>query len=133
MPETAMPAIIRLIRYRYAPLAILAGASVLAACSPSGGKADQAAAAAKLRAAGSDLKAAAGDTVQALNAEADAAKPALKTLARDTDRGAAKLAAATGDAAAGAGAALDTAGHKADVAAHKAALAARARADATPN
>jgi len=123
-----MPALLKLIRERYAPLAILAGASLLASCGPNN-KGDQAEANDQLHRAGSDLKAAAGETAGALKVESDAARPGLKRLARDTDRSAAKLTAAVGDAAADAGEALATAGRRTDAAAHRAAADARAHAD----
>jgi hypothetical protein len=125
-----MPALFRKLRHHYAPLVILAGASVLAACGP---KANQAAASDQLHQAGSDLKAAAAETADAVNTEAEAAKPGLKQLARDTDRSAAALTSAAGDAAANAGGAIAKAGRRADIAAQRSAAAARARADNAQN
>jgi hypothetical protein len=111
-----------------APIAVLAGVAMtvsLSACGQSD-KPAQSAASMELKQAGADLKSAASETGAALNAEAQAAKPQLKELAVKTDLGAAKLAAATGDA-------LDTAGHKADIAAHKAAADAREHAQNAQN
>ena len=131
-----MPTLINLVRTRpaaippfwrsmsAAPFALLVGVVMtlsLSACGQSD-KPAQAAASAELNQAGSDLKSAVTETGSALNQEAEAAKPQLKALAVKTDLGAAKLAAATGDA-------LNTAGRRADIAAHKAAADARAHAE----
>jgi hypothetical protein len=120
------------------PFAVLAGMAMatslaggLAGCGqPDGAKsADQAAAQSDIKAAGSELKAAAVDTGAALNHAAADAKPALSKLGHEADHGLANLTDATGDAAAKAGHALDTAGAKTDRAAHRAADNARDRAD----
>ena len=108
-----------------------AAALCLSGCGEHANKADEAKASSDLNQASDALTTAVKKTGAALGHEADAAKPSLAELGAKADRGVAKLADATGDAAARAGAAINKAGQKADAAAHNAGDDARDHADKT--